>query len=90
MIAFELDVAMTMFGYWKGGLVSKYVFMGLFVVAMIMVLKVIPQSFNASAKARFPTDTTVRILKTVMIRIMVNLKRMECLTFVMFYSTSNL
>ena len=52
LIAFELDVAMTMFGYWKGGLVSKYVFMGLFVVAMIMVLKVIPQSFNASAKAR--------------------------------------
>ena len=52
LIAFELDAAMTMFGYWKGGLVSKYVFMGLFVVAMIMVLKVIPQSFNASAKAR--------------------------------------
>ena len=52
LIAFELDVAMTMFGYWKGGLVSKYVFMGLFVVAMIMVLKVIPQSFNASEKAR--------------------------------------
>jgi hypothetical protein len=52
LIAFELDAAMTMFGYWKGGLVSKCVFMGLFVVAMIMVLKVIPQSFNASAKAR--------------------------------------
>ena len=52
LIAFELDAAMTMFGYWKGGFVSKYVFMGLFVVAVIMVLKVIPQSLNASAKAR--------------------------------------
>ena len=52
LIVFELDAAMTMFGYWKGGLISKYVFIGLFVVAMIMVLKVIPQSFNASAKAR--------------------------------------
>ena len=52
LITFELDAAMTMFGYWKGGLISKYVFLGLSVVAMIMVFKVISQSFNASAKAR--------------------------------------
>ena len=52
MVAFELDAIMTMLGHWKGGLVSKYVFVGLFIVAMIMVLKVIPQNFNASAKAK--------------------------------------
>ena len=52
LISFELDAVMTMIGYWKGGLASKYIFIGLFAVAVIMVLRVIPRSFNATAKAR--------------------------------------
>ena len=52
LIAFAVDFAMTGVGFWKGGLASVYVFVIFFVAAMIAVLKVIPQSINALAKAK--------------------------------------
>lgn len=52
LIAFELDVVMIMKGYWKIGLASKYVFMCLFAVVVIMVLRIIPHRFNSAAKAK--------------------------------------
>ena len=52
LIAFVGDVFGTGFAVWKGGLISQYVFVVLFVVAMIMVLKLIPQNINAAAKAK--------------------------------------
>ena len=52
LIAFAVDLAMTGVGFWKGGLASVYVFVVFFVAAMIAVLKVIPQSINALAKAK--------------------------------------
>ena len=52
LIAFEADVVGTWCGAWRGGVVSMYVFIALFVVAMIMVLKLIPQNINAAAKAK--------------------------------------
>ena len=52
LIAFGVDVAMTKLGIWKGGVVSKYVFIALFVVAMVVVLRIIPQGINAAAKAK--------------------------------------
>ena len=52
MISFGADIVMTWLGFWKGGLASKYVFMVFFVVAMVAVLKIIPQSINALAKAK--------------------------------------
>ena len=51
LIAFVGDVFGTWLGIWKGGLISQYVFVVLFIVAMIMVLKLIPQNINAAAKA---------------------------------------
>ena len=52
LIAFEVDAAATAFGFWKGGLVSRYVFFVLFIVAVIVVLRIIPGSINAAVKAR--------------------------------------
>ena len=52
LISFGIDVVMTDLGLWKGGLSSKYVFAVFFVVAMVAVLKVIPSSINALAKAK--------------------------------------
>ena len=52
LISFGLDVIMTDLGLWKGGLASKYIFIVFFIAAMIAVLKVIPNSINALAKAK--------------------------------------
>lgn len=51
LIAFYIDAAMTALGYWKGGVVSKFAFCLLFIVALIVVLRIIPGSINAAAKA---------------------------------------
>ena len=52
LISFGVDVIMTDVGLWKGGVSSKYVFVVLFVVAMVVVLKVIPNGINALSKAK--------------------------------------
>ena len=52
LISFGFDVIMTDLGLWKGGLASKYIFIVLFIAAMVAVLKVIPNSINAFAKAK--------------------------------------
>ncbi|MDO4754909.1 MAG: histidine kinase [Parabacteroides sp.] len=52
LIAFELDAAATAFGWWQGGLVSKYVFAAMFVVMVFVILKIVPASISATAKAR--------------------------------------
>ena len=52
LLAFDADVIGTAVGAWKGGVVSRYVFVALFAVAMVMVLKLIPQSINATTKAK--------------------------------------
>ena len=52
LISFGVDVIMTEVGLWKGGVSSKYVFVVLFVAAMVVVLKVIPNGINALSKAK--------------------------------------
>ena len=52
LISFGLDVIMTDLGLWKGGLASEYIFIVFFIVAMVAVLKVIPNSINALALAK--------------------------------------
>ena len=52
LIAFAVDVTVTWFGVSNNGVVSQYVFTALFVVAMVMVLKLIPDSINAAIKAK--------------------------------------
>lgn len=52
LISFGIDVIMTDLGLWKGGLSSKYVFVIFFIVAMVAVLKVIPNGINTLTKAK--------------------------------------
>ena len=52
LISFAIDVIMIDLGLWKGGVASKYVFIVFFIVAIVMVLKVIPNSINAVAKSK--------------------------------------
>ena len=52
LVAFEADVIATAIGFWEGGFVSKYVFFLLFVAALFVVLRLIPESINAAEKAK--------------------------------------
>ena len=52
LIAFELDVFATVAGWWEGGFISKHVFFVLFLIALFIVLRIIPESINAATKAK--------------------------------------
>ena len=52
LISFAADVIGTWTGIWKGGVVSTFVFTGLFAVAIVMILKLIPNNINAATKAK--------------------------------------
>ena len=52
LIAFGFDAIMTALGHWQGGIASRYVFCGLFIVTLVVVLRIIPGNINAAAKAR--------------------------------------
>ena len=52
LLAFLGDAVATWIGVWDGGMISKYVFIILLVVTIIMVLKLIPHNINAAAKAK--------------------------------------
>lgn len=52
LVAFGVDVAMTGLGIWKGGEASKYLFLLLFAVAMVVVLRIIPRGINDAARAK--------------------------------------
>lgn len=49
-VAFAVDSIATLFGLWEGAVVSQIVFIMLFIVAMVVVLRIIPNSINAVAK----------------------------------------
>ena len=52
LIAFGVDTAMTGVSVWKGGIASQCVFIALFIVAMVVVLRIIPRGINASERAK--------------------------------------
>ena len=52
LIAFAVDIAGTWLGVWQGGFASQCVFLMLLAIAVVMVLKLIPQNINAAAKAK--------------------------------------
>ena len=52
LIAFAIDVIGTLLGVWEGGIASQCVFVALFVIAIIIVLRLIPNNINAAAKAK--------------------------------------
>ena len=52
LLSFALDVIMTYLGLWQGGVASQHIFIALFAVAMVVILRVIPSNINAAAKAK--------------------------------------
>ncbi|MBR5263873.1 MAG: histidine kinase [Clostridia bacterium] len=52
LLAFEADMVATACAWWEGGFLSKYVFFALFVAALFVVLRLIPESIHAAAKAK--------------------------------------
>ena len=52
LVSFGLDVVMNGLGIWDNGLSSEYIFIVFFVIAMVSVLKIIPDNINTLAKAK--------------------------------------
>ena len=52
LVAFETDVTATAAGFREGGFISKYVFFLLFIAALFVVLRLIPENINAAEKAK--------------------------------------
>ena len=52
LVAFAVDVLGNWRGTWRGAIVSQYVFLVLFAISVVMVLKLIPSNINAAAKAK--------------------------------------
>lgn len=52
LLAFIADACFTGLAVWKGGLLSKCIFTILFIAAMVVVFRIVPQSINAAAKAK--------------------------------------
>ena len=61
LAAYELDVAMVALGVWKGGLASTCVFILFFLVSMVVVLRIIPDSINTLAKAKELETEKIRL-----------------------------
>ena len=51
-VAFGVDSIATLLGIWEGGATSQIIFIMLFIVAMVVVLRIIPHSINAIAKSK--------------------------------------
>ena len=51
LVSFSVDVIMVDLGFWNNAISSKYVFVIFFVAAIFVVLRIIPNSINAVAKA---------------------------------------
>ena len=63
LLAFSIDAIATGLGAWQGGLVSACAFIILFIVAMVVLLRIIPSSINALAKSK-ELENEKLVLKT--------------------------
>ena len=52
MVSFIFDVTGTGFGLWQGGLISEDIFILVFIVSLIVLLRVVPQNLNGAIRAR--------------------------------------
>ena len=52
LVTFSVDAVATFIGLWEGGITSRYVFIILFIVAIVILLRIIPNSINAIAKTK--------------------------------------
>ena len=52
LVSFSGDFIATALGLWDGGLISKFVFFAIFIMALVIVLLVIPSNINAAVRAK--------------------------------------
>ena len=52
LITFIIDAIATGLGWWEGGFLSQIVFIAIFIMALVIVLRIIPSHINAAVKAR--------------------------------------
>ncbi len=52
VLSADLDILHTNLGFWRGGLVSRFIFVAIYMTAFVVVLRIIPQGVNASIKAQ--------------------------------------
>lgn len=52
LLAFPVDALATKLGFWEGGLASKHIFIAIFIMTIVIVLRIIPSSINAAMKAK--------------------------------------
>ena len=52
LFSFGVDAIATLLGLWKGGITSQCIFIILFVVAIVVLLRIIPNSINAIVKSK--------------------------------------
>ena len=52
LISFEMDAFATATGLWQGGLVSRWIFVVLFIAVLFVVLRIIPENINSAEKAK--------------------------------------
>lgn len=48
----EADFVGTALGWWQGGLICRYIFLGLFAIAIVLVWRIIPRNINAARKTK--------------------------------------
>jgi sensor histidine kinase YesM len=52
LVAFSVDAVATFIGFWEGGIASQYVFIILLMLAIVFLIRIIPNSINAITKAK--------------------------------------
>ena len=48
----EADFLGTALDWWQGGLISRYIFLGLFAIAIVLVWQIVPRNINAARRAK--------------------------------------
>lgn len=51
LLGAETDFLATALGWWQGGMISRYIFLALFVAALVLAWQIIPQNIKAARKA---------------------------------------
>ena len=52
LASFVVDFLATAFGWWEGSLVTKFVFLAVFIMILFIVLRIVPSHINAAARAK--------------------------------------
>jgi LytS/YehU family sensor histidine kinase len=52
LLGVEADFLGTAMGWWQGGTVSQYIFLAMFILALVLAWQIVPRNINAARKAQ--------------------------------------